>query len=308
MKTIKHTTSGKKKKGILNIERLDIFERLINLDSKPYDINMMVMPGTLEDKHKNCETIPALRRQFNLIYLLLDGEHDVKLGADHLQLNSNDLVIVPENMLYASDHIKNCKGFCIHFKSEFLKSQLAKPLAEEFPYFHFDAPHIINLNQKESEIIQKSFKNIIEEYDCTSPEKNFLLCNLVIILLLRVREIYRIRVKELKKNSSRQEQLANCFKHLVEKHFIENRKVTDYSEMLNISPKHLSEVVSETFGRSPLQIIHDILLLEAKVQLGSTDKSVSEIAHYLKFDDQPHFTNFIKKRTGLSPLELRRKR
>ncbi len=307
MKEDKRTTSAKKKKGILNIERLDIFERLINMDSKPYEIDMMVMPGTLEDKHKNCETIPALRRQFNLIYLLLDGEHDVKLGADHLQLNPNDLVIVPENMLYASDHIKNCKGFCIHFKSEFLKSQLAKPLSDEFPFFHYDAPHIINLNQNESEIIQKSFKNIIEEYDCTSPEKNFLLCNLLIILLLRVREIYRTRVKELKKNISRQEQLANLFKHLVEKHFIENRKVTDYSEMLNISPKHLSEVVSETFGRSPLQIIHDILLLEAKVQLGSTDKSVSEIAHYLKFDDQPHFTNFIKKRTGLSPLELRRK-
>ena len=106
----KQIISMKTKKEILNIETLAMFERLINRESKPYDIDMMVMPGTLEDKHKNCETIPALRRQFNLIYLLLEGEHDVKLGADHLQLNPNDLVIVPENTLYASDHIKNCKG------------------------------------------------------------------------------------------------------------------------------------------------------------------------------------------------------
>lgn len=303
----KYRASMKGKKEILNIETLEMFERLINRDLKPYDIDMMVMPGTLEDKHKNCETIPALRRQFNLIYLFLEGEHDVKLGADHLLLNPNDLVIVPENTLYASDHIKNCKGFCIHFKPEFLKPQLARPLTEEFPYFHFDAPHIINLNQNESEIIQTSFKNIIDEYDRSSPEKNFLLCNLILILLLRVREIYRTRVKELKKNIRRHEQLANGFKLLVEKHFIENRTVNDYAEMLHISPKHLSEVVSETFGRSPLQIIHDILLLEAKVQLGSTDKSVSEIAYYLKFDDPSHFTHFIKKRTGLSPQELRRK-
>jgi AraC-like DNA-binding protein len=122
-----------------------------------------------------------------------------------------------------------------------------------------------------------------------------------------VREIYRTRVKELKKNLSRHEQLANSFKLLVEKHFIESRTVSEYAAMLCISPKYLSEVVSDTFGRSPLQIIHDILLLEAKVQLQETDKSVSEIAYYLKFDDQPHFTNFIKKRTGLSPQELRRK-
>ena len=297
----------KRKKEILNIETLAMFERLINRESKPYDLDMMVMPGTLEDKHKNCETIPALRRQFNLIYLLLEGEHDVKLGADHLQLNPGDLVIVPENTLYASDHIKNCKGYCIHFKSGFLKPQLVRPLPEEFPYFHFDAPHIINLHAVESDIIQASFKNIINEYERSSPEKNFLLCNLILILLLRVREIYRERVKELKTNTSRPQQLANRFKLLVEKHFIEIRTVNDYAAMLHISPKHLSEVVSKTFGRSPLQIIHDILLLEAKVQLGSTDKSVSEIAHHLEFDDQPHFTHFIKRRTGLSPQELRRK-
>ena len=304
---VRHATSIKRKKEILNIETLEMFERLINRDSKSYALDMMIMPGTLEDKHKNCETIPALRRQFNLIYLLLEGEHDVKLGADHLQLQPNDLVIVPENTLYASDHIKNCRGFCIHFKPEFLKSQLTRPLTEEFPYFYFDAPHIINLSQQESLVIQSAFKNIIVEYERTSPEKDSLLCNFIIILLLRVREIYRVRVKELKKNTSRHEQLANGFKLLVEKHFIETRSVSEYARMLCISPKHLSEVVSDTFGRSPLQIIHDLLLLEAKVQLKATDKSVSEIAYYLQFDDQPHFTNFIKKRTGLSPYELRKK-
>lgn len=148
------------KNDILNIETLEMFERLINRDPKPYDIDMMVMPGTLEDKHKNCETIPALRRRFNLIYLLLGGEHDVKLGADQLQLNPNDLVIVPDNMLYASDHIRDCVGFCIHFMTEFLKPQLVRPITEEFPYLHFDALHIINLNQDESDAIQASFKKV----------------------------------------------------------------------------------------------------------------------------------------------------
>ncbi|WP_210485972.1 helix-turn-helix transcriptional regulator [Rufibacter aurantiacus] len=303
----KHTASGNKEHEILNIGTLEMFERLINHDTNFHDADLMVMPGTLEDKHKNCDSIPALRRQFNLIYLLLSGEHDVKLGADHLKLNPNDLVIVPENMLYASDHIKNCQGYCIHFKSEFLQPHLSRPLQEEFPFFHFDAPHIVNLNQSESDLVQTSFKNIIEENERSSPEKNFLLCHLILILLLRVREIYRKHVMELKQNLTRHEHLAKQFKLLVEKHFIQSRTVNDYAEMLNISPRHLAEAVSQTFGRSPLQIIHDLLLLEAKVQLVSTDKTVSEIAYYLNFDDQPHFTHFIKKRTGYSPSALRRK-
>jgi AraC family transcriptional regulator, transcriptional activator of pobA len=283
-----------------------MFERLINRDLKSYDSDMPVMPGTLEDKHKNCETIPALRRQFNLIYLLLDGEHDVKLGADHLQLSPGDLVIVPENMVYASDHIRNCKGYCIHFKTEFIKPLLPRQLAEEFPYFHFDASHIINLNNDESELIQAAFRNIIEEYERASQEKNQLLINLIFILLLRVREIYRTHVKELKKNFTRSDQLANKFKLLVEKNFIDMRTVNDYATMLHVTPKHLSEAVRDAFQRPPLQIIHDLLLLESKVLLRSTDKSISEIAYALRFEDQPHFTNFIKKRTGLSPQALRK--
>jgi AraC family transcriptional regulator, transcriptional activator of pobA len=296
----------KKHREILDIVTLEMFERLINRDQNRYDIDMIVMPGTLEDKHRNCETIPALRRQFNLIYLLISGEHDVKLGAEHLQLNPNDLVIVPENMLYASDHIKNCKGYCIHFKPEILKPQLTKPLSEEFPYFHFDAPHIINLNDAESDVIQDAFKNIIEEYKRNSPEKDFLLCNLILILLFRIREIYRVHVKELKKNTSRRAQIANRFKLLAENKFIEMRTVNEYADLLHITPKYLSDAVNETFGRSPLQIIHDLLLLEAKVQLRSTDQSISEIAYSLKFEDQSHFTHFLKKRTGLSPSAFRK--
>jgi AraC-like DNA-binding protein len=297
----------KKNNEILNIATLEMFERLINLDPTPYQPDMTVMAGTLEDKHKNCDSIRPLRRQFNLVYLLLDGEHDVKLGAQQLQLTPHDLVIVPENTLYASDHIKNCKGFCIHFKSEFLAPQLTRPLAEEFPFFHFDAPHIINLNPAESETIQASFAAILEEHERGSGEKNALLRHLTFILLLRIRELYRLHVQALRKSVTRQEQLANLFKLLVEKNFVEKRTVYDYAEMMHISPKHLSSVVSETFGRSPIKIIHDILLLEAKVQLGSTNKSISQIAFDLNFDDQPHFTHFIKQRTGLSPQSFRQK-
>ena len=129
----------KKSKDILTIETLEKFERIINLNVQPYDINMMVMPGTLEDKHKNLTKIPALRRQFHLMYLLLSGEHDVKLGAEHTVLKPNDMVIVPEHSLYASDHIKDCKGLCIHFKTEFVQPFLTRSIGEEFPFFHFGA-------------------------------------------------------------------------------------------------------------------------------------------------------------------------
>lgn len=298
-----------KQKDILVIKDLATFEKIINRDKKPYDINMMVMPGTLEDKHKDVDPkigIQPLRRQFNLIYLLIGGIHDVHLGADYRWLKPNDLVIVPENMLYASSNIQNCTGYCIHFKTEFIQPLLNGSITEQFPFFNFETEHIINITDEETQVIKKAFKDIIDEYQRFSPEKDYILRNYIYILLLRIREIYRPHSNNIKQNLNRAEKLANSFRQLIDKNYLNMREVKDYANMLNISPKHLSEVVKSTFGKSPRKMINDMLLLEAKVQLASTDKTVTEIALDLNFNDQSHFNHFVKKLTGNSPLELRR--
>src|SRR5687768_4157858 len=177
---------------------------------------MMVMPGTLEDKHKNVDPekgIQALRRQFNLIYILLDGVHDVHLGADYRWLKPHDLVIVPENFLYASSNVRNCKGYCMHFKTEFIQSLLKGPLADEFPYFGWEAEHIVNVTPEESELIQQSFRDIIAAYVRFSPEKDYLLRNYIHILLLRIREIYRPHVKKMGEAATRSMRITNQFRH-----------------------------------------------------------------------------------------------
>ncbi len=297
-------------KDILIIENLADFEKKINRDNRPYDINMMVMPGTLEDKHKDVDPekgIQALRRQFNLIYILLDGVHDVYLGADYRWLKPNDLVIVPENIVYASKNVHSCKGYCMHFKTEFIQPLLTKPLAEEFPFLDMEAEHIVNVTAEESESIQQSFRDIIKEYDRFSPEKDYLLRSYIQILLLRIREIYRPHARRINETATRSMKIAGQFKRLLEKNFMEIREVNQYASLLHVTPKHLSDVVKEHTGKSPKELINDVVLLEAKVLLGSTDLSITEIAHRLKFGDQAHFSHFIKQHTGSSPVALRKK-
>jgi AraC family transcriptional regulator, transcriptional activator of pobA len=297
-------------KDIMIIETLADFEKKINRDNRPYDINMMVMPGTLQDKHKDVDPekgIRALRRQFNLIYILLGGVHDVHLGVDYRWLKPNDLVIVPENFLYASSNVRNCVGYCMHFKTEFVQPLLKGPLAEDFPYFDLEAEHIINVTNEESELIQQSFRDIIAEYERFSHEKDYVLRNYIHILLLRIREIYRPHAKKINESATRSMRIANEFKHMVEKNFIHQREVQVYAEQLHITPKHLADTVKNITGKSPRELINDMLLLEAKVLLGSTSKTVTEIAHELNFEDQSHFSHFIKQHTGHSPLQLRKK-
>jgi AraC-like DNA-binding protein len=84
------------------------------------------------------------------------------------------------------------------------------------------------------------------------------------------------------------------------------REVKTYAEMLNITPQYLSEIVKTTLGISPRKVINRMLTQESKILLGSTNKTLSEIAYLLRFDDQAHFSHFMKIQTGSTPTEWRK--
>lgn len=97
------------------------------------------------------------------------------------------------------------------------------------------------------------------------------------------------------------------FNYLVEMHFREKHSVTEYALLLNKSPKTLSNLFSQFSNKSPLQIIHDRILLESKRLLFYTDKTIKEIAYETGFEDIQTFSRFFKTKEGLSPKEFRMK-
>jgi len=297
------------KHDILELDCPAACEKLIPGNCTIHNIGSMVIPSTLQDRHKHMDPnkgIPASRRKFNLIYIILEGSNEICLGTDIRRLKPDDLVIVPENTVFASNNASNCMGYCIHFKTEFIQPILGGMLSERFPFFDMEAEHIISLSLQESLVIQKAFRDILEEHGKNSQEKEYLLNNLVYILLLRIREIYRSHSKTPNQLISRSMKLSNQFRHLVEKNFLQIREVKLYAEMLNITPQYLTDVVKSTLGRSPRKLINEMLTLESKILLSSTDKTLSEIAYMLRFDDQAHFSHFIKIQTGFSPSVLRK--
>lgn len=95
------------------------------------------------------------------------------------------------------------------------------------------------------------------------------------------------------------------YNYLVENHFKEAHNVSFYAEKLFKSPKTLSNSFSK-YDKSPLQIIHDRIILEAKRQLTYTDKTTKEIAFDIGFDDPSHLSRMFKKQTSVSPSEFKK--
>ncbi|MDX1636600.1 MAG: helix-turn-helix domain-containing protein [Balneolaceae bacterium] len=103
-----------------------------------------------------------------------------------------------------------------------------------------------------------------------------------------------------------QADLIRRYNVLVEQHFRKHHQVHEYAKMLHKSPKTLSNVFAAAGHRTPLEVIHQRILLEGKRQLLKTDKMAKEIAFELGFEDQSHFSRFFKKETGIPPSTYRK--
>lgn len=92
---------------------------------------------------------------------------------------------------------------------------------------------------------------------------------------------------------------------MVENNYKKLHQVQDYANLMHKSPKTLSNLFALHQQPSPLQIITDRIVLEAKRLLTYTDKSSSEIAYELGFEEPTHFSRFFKKTAGQSPMEFK---
>lgn len=99
--------------------------------------------------------------------------------------------------------------------------------------------------------------------------------------------------------------IVRQFNLLVENNYRKLHAVSDYAELLNKSPKTLSNLFALYNQKSPLTLIHERIALEARRLLLYTDKSTKEIAYELGFEEGAHFSRFFKKEVGLPPSEFK---
>lgn len=77
------------------------------------------------------------------------------------------------------------------------------------------------------------------------------------------------------------------------------------ASQLHLSPKYLSDLLKQETGKTALELIHLYVISEAKNMLVVGDRSISEIAYQLGFENPPYFSRLFKKEVGMSPKEYK---
>ena len=104
----------------------------------------------------------------------------------------------------------------------------------------------------------------------------------------------------------RVEEIFIGFIRLLPRYFVEHHDIPFYADQLNISTVYLSRVVRQVTGRTVVDYVNQMLLMEASFLLQTSQLSISQIAEHLHFADTPSFSKFFSRLKGMSPKEYRK--
>ena len=96
------------------------------------------------------------------------------------------------------------------------------------------------------------------------------------------------------------------FIELVEQNYKVTHSPFDYAQELGVSVCLLYRYVKRHEQCTPLQIISNRVILEAKRMLRFTPLRIKEISTGLGFEDPSYFNKFFRRNVGLTPMEFRR--
>ncbi len=225
--------------------------------------------------------------------LRIDG-YDVNLKKDQV------IFCTPFNVLEIEPGTQGIISFVFNKEFYCIQTHDEEVSCNGLLFFGSSQPQIVTLNTKEKKLFNMIFDFFEEEFNIKDHIQGEMLRTLLKRLLILATRMIREDIQ--KSNvSNTQIELIRKYNLLVEAHFQEKHQVKDYADLLFKSPKTLSNIFKKYNEKSPLTIINERILLEAKRLLLYSDQTNEEIANNLGYKDSGHFSKFFKNNEGISP-------
>lgn len=234
--------------------------------------------------------------------LIMQGGAMVHVDGHDLLLHEGSFVfLLPNMMVRGQTHTDDFRYEYLFFDFDFM-ADLPLLIKADISYKAIYAPQR-NLEPRTASLIDRYF-GFIGERHAQGPENTEIIKGLLFSLILEVNRLYAERYIPIK--VSRLDELTDNFFRLLHLYYKEEHSAAFYADKLCVSDKHLMRTVKRKTGRTFHFWLSDFLLREAKQQLKSTDKSITEISDELHFPNSSFFARFFRKHEGMSPLQFRK--
>lgn len=204
------------------------------------------------------------------------------------------------------------KGFILYVHEDFLNGHPLHSEIRKYGFFDYEANEALHLSDREEQIIWDLFYRIQAEYYNNTDEysRDIMLTHLDSMLKYSQRFYKRQFINRTTLSGTTVSRFNESLVTYFEGGKFQEKglpSVKLMADMLNTSPRYLSDLLKQETGKTAIELIHIFLVSEAKNMLLSSDKTVAETAYLLGFENPPYFSRLFKKETGISPNEYKKR-
>lgn len=245
------------------------------------------------------------RLKAGIFVLCMQGEIEASIDTTNYKVKANDFVtIVPGSILQIHKVEGDLQIYFLGYSSQFItEADVIKPTLNIL--YTIKAAPVLPLRKEIAKIIEEHLallaKTYLTFYGKISKEVTK---HMLLTLVYGLGELYK-DLRTQKTVVGKSEKIAHDFTQLVMQHYNKERNVAFYAAQLGITQAHLSTTIRQVTGKTCLDIIASMVIMDAKAQLKSTDASIQSIAYSLNFTNMSFFGKYFKRYVGIGPLEYR---
>ena len=202
------------------------------------------------------------------------------------------------------------KGWALLFHPDLIRGTSLGRNIKNYRFFSYEVYEALHLSEQERQIVIDCLKNIELElhHGIDKHSKMLIVSNIELLLNYCVRFYDRqfITREEANKDTlAKFEKIMNDYFQSDKPQDIGLPSVQYCADQLHLSANYLGDLIKKETGKTALEIITAIVLMDIKAQLKSTDLPTKEIAFSLGFNNMSFFNRYFKRHTGMTPQEYR---
>lgn len=257
---------------------------------------------------KNSDTDKIVKNNSDVLSVFWNKENQTTLIIDNVSyvLKPNQMVFLTE--FHKVDISKIEEINILKFNRNFycIDNHDSEIGCRGILFFGASQVPIISLNEENTKKFEVLWGVFISELDSKDDLQIEMLQMLLKRFLILGTRIFK-EENEIQNLQETKMDVIRNYNYLVEMHYKTKHSVAQYADLMHKPAKSLTNLFAMHLNKSPLQIIQDRILLEAKRFLMYSEKSIKETAFELGFDDIQSFSRFFKNKQGISPKEFREK-
>ena len=273
----------------------------------PQDLNCFFSISAIAGVKKYLNLpVESIKTTFFEVIFITKGYSTVTENLNDIKQIKNQIRFVAPGKICAINELSDdVEGYYCLFDQAFIEtfSGMSKIL-QSFSFFDLDAISVLTLTDEQSAFFEILLHKMKQDFTSNYEKSKTIICNHLISIFKECNLFYEKIIQE-NNNLTSADKITNNFLRLVNKYYLTKRTLSEYAELLNVTPKHLTKCVKQATNETPMHFIFNMLILEAKVLLKESKLSASEIAYHLSFEDASYFNKFFKKHTDFTPLGFR---